>query len=306
MRQIVLIPVVDLDASNMYNEILSGGVNLLDLESSLFVKLHELLLQHHGNRRLPIWGLPSGNRSVEANKWNRTKEGDVVLFYKEESLVASAVIKVKFQSENIARLLWPEQVIDEPRQYLFTMDDFMLLNPSQSSLLGAILRKAKLKNLGFQILDNQVALEFLQELGYPNSTEKDSNSRASFGLSAAENKVIEKHAVALAIEYLSSLGYGKIQDVGDSESFDLIAETSLRTLKVEVKGSTGPANNVILTKNEVFLQKNSFPDNGLLIVSNIELTNSDSLSASGGEIRFISPWNIDDSALTPISYDYKV
>ena len=126
MRQIVLIPVVDLDASNMYNEILSGGVNLLDLESSLFVKLHELLLQHHGNRRLPIWGLPSGNRSVEANKWNRTKEGDVVLFYKEESLVASAVIKVKFQSENIARLLWPEQVIDEPRQYLFTPEDVML------------------------------------------------------------------------------------------------------------------------------------------------------------------------------------
>lgn len=306
MRHIVLIPISDLDLSKMYDKILAGGEHLHELESSLFIKLHDLLLSHYENRQIPIWGVPSGNKSVEANKWNKVKEDDVVLFYKDGSFVASAVVKVKFQSENIARLLWPEQVNVEPRQYLFTLDDFNALSTRSHELLVAIQRKAKMKILDFQILDTQAALDFLHVLGYMNSSEVIPKTQASFGSNAAQNRVIEKHAMAVAIEHLSSLGYTRIQDVGDFESFDLIAESSNKTLKVEVKGSTGPANNVILTKNEVILQKSAFPDNGLIIVSNIKLDDSNPLLASGGEIRFISPWLIDDGALKPISFDYKV
>jgi hypothetical protein len=86
----------------------------------------------------------------------------------------------------------------------------------------------------------------------------------------------------------------------------LLATSDSRTLSVEVKGTTGPAKSVILTKNEVKYQKEAYPENALLIVYNIVLDDDDPKFASNGEIRFISPWFIEDSSLTAISYDYKV
>jgi hypothetical protein len=75
---------------------------------------------------------------------------------------------------------------------------------------------------------------------------------------------------------------------------------------VEVKGSTGSAKSVILTKNEVNFQIEAYPMNGLFIVSNIELIRGEQISAQGGDIKFISPWLIDENDLKPISFEYRV
>jgi hypothetical protein len=306
MRQVVLIPLDGAVESSMYDSIVSGGTSLSELRSLFFVRLYDLLKNLYGDTNILMWGVPSGNKSSEANKWNKINENDLVLFSKNGLFVATAIAKIKFQSENLAQRLWPSQTGTESRQYLFTIDAFNELSEAKGAALNFIRNKRKLQLSDFQVLDNHLVQDFLNEMDLPGDLDSGTDSRAGFGLSAAENKVIEKHSVSIATAYLLGQGFSDVQDVGDTESFDLLASSSSRTLSVEVKGSTGPATHVILTKNEVIYQKNAFPENALLIVSNIVLHQTDPLTASGGEIRFISPWSIEDNSLTPISYDYKV
>jgi hypothetical protein len=114
------------------------------------------------------------------------------------------------------------------------------------------------------------------------------------------------HAVKAAITHLSTLGFTEIEDVGSVSSFDLLARGPGKQLSVEVKGSTGPANTVILTRNEVSYQKEIYPLNGLFVLSNIQLDRIPSPVASGGEVLFISPWLITESNLKPISFEYSI
>jgi hypothetical protein len=131
-------------------------------------------------------------------------------------------------------------------------------------------------------------------------------SSQGFGLTAAEKKIVELHAVKAAIAHLSTLGFTEIEDVGSVSSFDLLARGPGKQLSVEVKGSTGPANTVILTRNEVTYQREIYPLNGLFILSNIQLDRKLTPSASGGDVLFISPWLITESNLKPISFEYNI
>ena len=181
----------------------------------------------------------------------------------------------------------------------------MEVDDRRNRQLELIHRKANLKLGSFQLVDNKYSSELISALGLETDTVLVT-SHQGFGLTAAERRVIEKHAVKLAIEHLTILGYTEIEDVGDRESFDLRAFSPGKQIAVEVKGSTGAANTVILTKNEVWFQKEAYPLNGLFVVSNIQLTKGNEIFALGGDINFVSPWLIDESSLKAVSYEYQV
>ena len=306
MSKIVIIPVDGSDDFTVFQKTVIREVNLNSLEPILFVKLHELLQFHHKNDRALIWGISSGPRSSEANKWNKISPDDIAVFVRENRLLGFAVVKTKFQSENVAWGLWPDLESDESRQYLLTLEKYFEIDVRKNRSLASVFRRGKLRFDSFQTIDNQFSSEILRILQLQESAPSTVSSGQGFGLTANEKKVVEKHAVKMAIEYLSELGYDHIEDVGDRESFDLLAVSAENQLSVEVKGSTGTAASVILTKNEVGFQLATYPLNGLFVVSNIELIRAGTLSARGGEIRFISPWQIDENRLKPISYDYQV
>jgi hypothetical protein len=306
MRQVVLIPLDGNSELEMYKSISSGGTKLSNLEPLLFSRLHELLLETHGDKSIIFWGVPSGVKSSAANKWNKINANDVALFSHEDKFIGAAPIKIKFQSENIARELWPSLQTLDPRQYLFTLQNLIQIDESSNAALSNIRRKAKFSVTDFQVLGSQVSLDILGAIVDLIEPKSETKSSQGFGLNAKEKKVIENYSVSKAVEHLFKLGYEEIEDVGDRESFDLIAKSSSKVLSVEVKGSTGLANNVILTRNEVAFQKRAYPNNALIIVSNIVLDRDGSLKASGGDVRFISPWKVQEDSLTPISYDYKV
>lgn len=124
--------------------------------------------------------------------------------------------------------------------------------------------------------------------------------------SAAERKAVENRAVELAQKYLEDQGY-QLEYVGATESFDIKASRGTESLHVEVKGTTSAGDQVILTSNEVALHQRVHPNNALIIVHSISLTGKDEdCSASGGVLRCISPWSIEENRLSPISYRYEV
>lgn len=125
-------------------------------------------------------------------------------------------------------------------------------------------------------------------------------------LSHADRTAIELHSVALASAHLTKEGY-TVKDVGAVASYDLDAVRPGEHLYVEVKGTTSPGEEIILTRREVELIDAEHPHTMLIVVSGIHLDRSHTPpSASGGTIRVTHPWQIQHRHLTPVSYRYRI
>jgi len=306
MPKLFVVPVDEIDEYEVFCITVKKGIYLDELKSLLFPKLYELLKHANGSDRFPIWGVPSGVKSSYANKWNKMAEGDIAIFTKDNGFLGFSKMGIKFQSESIAQKLWPKSENEGIKQYLFTLKAFFEIDEVKSKALNAIRRKGKIDFGVFQVFDNQYSLEICKVLGIDVPETSQVVSSQGFGLSTAEKKIVELHAVKAAITHLSALGFTEIEDVGSVSSFDLLARGPGKQLSVEVKGSTGPAASVILTRNEVNYQKEIYPLNGLFVLSNIQLDRIPTTEASGGEVLFISPWLITESNLKPISFEYKI
>lgn len=130
-------------------------------------------------------------------------------------------------------------------------------------------------------------------------------SGQGFLVSHAVRKAVEEYAVAWAIRHYSAHGW-TVQDVGSTESYDLrCAREGAAELHVEVKGTTGLGETVILTRNEV-LHARSWPDVELFIVTEIAVADRDTdhPTASGGVAHLCRGWKPADENLTPLGYDY--
>jgi hypothetical protein len=98
-----------------------------------------------------------------------------------------------------------------------------------------------------------------------------------------------------------------VEDVSAASSYDLLCWHEKKKLlrRVEVKGSTGAASAVMLTRNEV-LQARADPQAATLaIVHGIRLDRAGA-KAAGGTLRIINPWKPDEGSLRPIAYRYEV
>jgi hypothetical protein len=127
-----------------------------------------------------------------------------------------------------------------------------------------------------------------------------------FGLRPEERKVVELHAMKMAREHFVSEGY-QVKDLSATESFDLRITQAAHSFQVEVKGTTGLSESIMLTANEVDLHRAAHPHNALFVVSEIQLNRrSKRPVASGGISRIFQPWEIDLSALVPAAFRYRL
>jgi hypothetical protein len=121
-----------------------------------------------------------------------------------------------------------------------------------------------------------------------------------FGLNARERTAVENHAMELAESYYRK--EWNVRDVHSNHSYDLHCSRDDEQLRVEVKGTTGGAEHVVLTRNEVTLSR--LPGYSLFVVAHIELDRNDSERpvARGGECFVFDPWSADPTALEPLTY----
>lgn len=128
-----------------------------------------------------------------------------------------------------------------------------------------------------------------------------------FGLSQAERKTVELHAMRIARELYESRSW-KVVDKSSSHPFDLLATKESQKRFIEVKGTTGEGHSIILTHGEVEYVRNNKKTSALVIVSGIVLLNANgSWSASGGTVStHEDPWMINDRGLKATQYRYEV
>ena len=92
--------------------------------------------------------------------------------------------------------------------------------------------------------------------------------------------------------------------VAATECFDLRCTRGNAELHVEVKGTTSPGEQIVLTRNEVDHARQQYPAMALAIIRNIEIKPRDSLIADGGELGVLEPWQIDEDALECLAFSY--
>ncbi len=121
-------------------------------------------------------------------------------------------------------------------------------------------------------------------------------------------RAIELRAVQVSTEYYRASGW-HVEDTSMQQSYDLrCTYPNKPELHVEVKGTTGTGEQVILTTNEVEHARRQHPNVALAIVSHIQVTIDEKRVpwASGGELRVLEPWTIDEGKLTVTQYTYDV
>lgn len=134
---------------------------------------------------------------------------------------------------------------------------------------------------------------------------RERSSGQGFLPTAEERRVVELYGVKLATQYFEARGW-TVKDVGAKESYDLLLRRGEERLHVEVKGTTSPGTQVILTRSEVERQRALAPHNALVVIHSIALDRGGSHpSASGGVVHCVSPWQIEEEDLSVVSYIYR-
>lgn len=133
------------------------------------------------------------------------------------------------------------------------------------------------------------------------------SGRQGYGLDAASRKAVEDHAMARATGFFTAQG-ASVEDVSRTECYDLrCIGPDGQEFHVEVKGTTGLGEAVLLTRNEVLHAEEMYPRIALFVVSRIELSRPEgSPVASGGVQRNISPWKIDRSKLDALAFSLEL
>ncbi|QHO73083.1 hypothetical protein ACH79_10965 [Bradyrhizobium sp. CCBAU 051011] len=123
-----------------------------------------------------------------------------------------------------------------------------------------------------------------------------------FGLNTAERLAVELHAMALAKSHLQELGW-RVRDVSATHPYDFECTQGEQQMVVEVKGTTSTGEEVVVTHNEVEVQRMRYPNNALIVVHSVDLLRSaDTPKARGGMLLMRSPWEIEDNHLRPIAF----
>jgi Domain of unknown function (DUF3883) len=132
---------------------------------------------------------------------------------------------------------------------------------------------------------------------------RNSSRAQGFNLSPEQRRAIEFHAMRLAKQHFENDRWTVDDSVASTECYDLVCTRGAESLRVEVKGTTGLGQQIMLTANEVEHAETQFPRIALVVVHDIEL-NRETTKASGGKLEICNPWKIKKDKLKPISFAY--
>ncbi len=110
---------------------------------------------------------------------------------------------------------------------------------------------------------------------------------------------VERYAEGIAREHYESQHF-TVKRVG--APYDLLCTKGDQMIHVEVKGTQGTADQVLVTVGEVMSARSKASE--LFVVSGIAVSNA--YRCTGGRTLVIAPWYPADSDLRPITYRYSV
>ncbi len=185
--------------------------------------------------------------------------------------------------------------------------------PLESALLADLLQLTRLLGKIYVAeetkggVPGEVSAEVMEaEAALQSLAGKTTSTGRGFRPNAKQRNAIEYRAMEVATSFFEGEGW-TVEDVSREEPFDLQLRRGDEERHVEVKGTVGDGECVVLTRNEVAHMRKAYPGNALAIVSAIELDGSaDAPVARAGTLRVMQPWLIVESDLTALAFEYRV
>jgi MrcB-like, N-terminal domain/Protein NO VEIN, C-terminal len=130
-------------------------------------------------------------------------------------------------------------------------------------------------------------------------------------IDAAVRSAVEHYAEDLTESHLRDLGWTTVRRVGTQNlGYDLECENSKgEHLHVEVKGTQGLGEEVIMTRNEVRhirLESQCDADHALFVISQIKVQRNGDIKCTGGRINPVWSSAIESGKFSPTEYSYQV
>ena len=127
-----------------------------------------------------------------------------------------------------------------------------------------------------------------------------------FGLDSSQRRAVELRAMAVVQADYVARGW-VVNEVSATSPYDLLCRLDDGIRHVEVKGTTGSPDIVLLTKNEVTAARADPSVAVLAVVHGITLMQDEQgPQATGGALVLVEPWIIDDAALEPLAFRYTL
>jgi hypothetical protein len=127
---------------------------------------------------------------------------------------------------------------------------------------------------------------------------------AGFQSNPRIRRAIEMYAMDCAQKRLEKMGY-KPKDTHKTKSYDFLCNVSGTELFVEVKGTQDDGNSVSLSPKEVDHAR-THANSALFIVHSVKVKGKRNPVVSGGEERFVNPWDISTGTLKERGFIYTL
>ncbi len=138
------------------------------------------------------------------------------------------------------------------------------------------------------------------------AADSDVGSGQGFRADAGARRAVERRAMTLVTQRFEADGW-VVSDHSATESYDLRAEAGEQTRFIEVKGTTGRGDVIVLTRREIEFAQANRDHMVLAVVAHIVLAGvGDEASASGGELIVRQSWAPMPSALQPIAFTCRL
>lgn len=161
----------------------------------------------------------------------------------------------------------------------------------------------------------EAVLEHVRSYRGPNVLTEGDDSRAiqeeirprgggqGRGLDGPCRRAVELHAMKRATQHFTSEGW-EVDDVSAIESYDLRCTRHRKVLHVEVKGTVGTGDSVLLTPNEVALLRAKHPATALYVLHSIALDRSGKTPIAAAGVEVVRrPFDIGTCELKPLGYE---
>jgi hypothetical protein len=141
----------------------------------------------------------------------------------------------------------------------------------------------------------------------PDGTRGSRSGGQGFGLSAEQRRAVETRAMAVAEELYASEGWS-MEDTSSGNPFDFLATRGDERWFIEVKGTTGAGETVVLTHGEVDHARANHGQMALVVVTGIVIEQMDGVwrALSGRVTKHIRPWSPEPERLLATEYRYIV
>lgn len=215
-------------------------------------------------------------------------------------------------------------------------EDCVLLPISKRKIsIGHDIKRIKMGNPGqanaFYILDDQGRakdiknphnawipnlIEYVENYNGPKITSRDdeiqediltaecSSGGQGFQSDVKVRLMIEEHAMDICKKYYSDKKY-EVKDVSANCPYDFIVKKDGLSRFIEVKGTKTAGDTIILTKNEVNINRTQGDKMVLFIVHSIVM-NKITVKKGSGIVSIIDPWRVSNDRLTPLSFTYRL